>query len=304
MIFNLCLAAVLVLGLLWPGPGLALAEQKRVLIVTVMFLMSVTLPAERLRKAIGNVRGLAVAGLVNHLVLPLACGLLAWVLFPERDDLRAGMTILGALPCTLSSATVWTRLARGDDALALTFTVLSNLATIVAVPLWLIVFLGEALPVPVAQLLTDLAIVVLAPVLVGQVLRRFLGARADRWKPAISVIARGLVLSIVLVAVSRMQARIHDSPLVVGQLAVVGGAVHGVALAAGWWLARGAGLPRTEQIAVAFAGSQKTLFVGVFLAVEYFPNWPLALLPVTAYHVVQLVIDTLVANRCSRSSST
>ena len=35
--------------------------------------------------------------------------------------------------------------------------------------------------------------------------------------------------------------------------------------------------------------------VGVFLAQEYFPGDPLALLPITAYHVVQLAIDTPLA---------
>ena len=46
--------------------------------------------------------------------------------------------------------------------------------------------------------------------------------------------------------------------------------------------------------AVGFAGSQKTLMVGLTLAIEYFPQAPI--LPVVAYHVCQLLVDTLVAD--------
>jgi sodium/bile acid cotransporter 7 len=304
VIFNVLLAAVVVLGLLWPAPGLAVEPLRRELVIAVMFLMSLTLPAERLRRAAGNVRGLGACFGVGYVVLPLACGLLAGALYAGQPGPRAGLVVLGALPCTLASATVWTRLAGGDDALALTYTVLSNLLSVALVPLYLLLFLGEALPVPAGRLFADLAIVVLAPVAVGQVLRRLLGPRVDRGKPAISIVARGLVLTIVLVAVSKMAAEVRARPLTVGQLALLAAVLHAAALWLGSALAGRLGRPRAERIAVGFAGSQKTLFIGVFLAGEYFPEAPLALLPVTAYHVIQLVIDTAAAGRCARAGAT
>ncbi len=302
MIFNALLAGAVVAGLLWPAPGLAVEPHRRALVIAVMFMMSLTLPAERLRRAAGNVRALGASFAVGYVFLPLACGVLAHTLFAGRPGLQAGLIVLGALPCTLASATVWTRLAGGDDALALTYTVVSNLLSIALVPLYLLLFLGAALPVPALQLFGDLSVVVLAPVAAGQILRLLLGARADRWKPGISIAARGLVLTIVLVAVSKMSAEVRAHPVTVAEFAALAAVLHAVALVLGGWLAARLGRPRAECIAVRFAGSQKTLFIGVFLAGEYFPEAPLALLPVTAYHVIQLVIDTAVATRLARAA--
>jgi len=248
MIFNVLLATAVLTGLFWPAPGLAVAPWRRELVIAVMFLMSVTLPAERLRAALGNVRGWGVSFGVGYVVLPLVCGLLGHWLYAGEPGPLAGMVILGALPCTLASATVWTRLAGGDDALALTYTVLSNLASVLLIPLYLLLFLGSALDVPAARLLTDLSIVVLAPVAAGQVVRRVLGARVDRGKAAISVIARGLVLTIVLVAVSNMSDEIHAHPGTVGRLALLGALVHIAALALGHAVSGRLGCSRAERI--------------------------------------------------------
>ncbi len=302
VIFNLLLAVIVCVGVLWPAPGLAVAPWRAELVVAVMFLMSLTLPAERLRRAAGNLRGLGASFSIGYVLQPVACGLVALALPESALGARAGLVVLGALPCTLASATVWTRLAGGDDALALTYTVLSNLLAVALVPAYLLLFLGSALPVPVSELLLALTRIVLLPVAAGQLVRVLArGGRVDRTKPAISVVARGLVLLIVLVATSQVAPEMRAQPGTVAALCVGAAALHGVALAAASGLSRALGAPRDERIAVMFAGGQKTLFIGVFLAGEYFPEQPLALLPVTAYHVLQLVMDTLVATRLARA---
>jgi sodium/bile acid cotransporter 7 len=73
--------------------------------------------------------------------------------------------------------------------------------------------------------------------------------------------------------------------------AVIG--VHIALLIIGFGLAWAFGIAREDTIAVAFAGSQKTLMVGAYLASAVSP---LAILPMVAYHATQLVIDTLVAD--------
>ena len=49
-----------------------------------------------------------------------------------------------------------------------------------------------------------------------------------------------------------------------------------------------------EQLAVAFAGSQKTLMVGLAIAL---PFGGLTVLPMLVFHIEQLLIDTLLADR-------
>ena len=300
MIFNLLLAAVIVLGILWPAAGEALAPGRTPFIVAVMFLMALTLPGDRLRSAATDARGLTASALVGYVLLPVLAGGTGWILFPDEPGLLAGMAVLGALPCTLASAAVWTRMAGGDDALALVYTVASNVASVVLAPLILYLCLSKRFDLPVGDMFQKLALVVLVPVAAGQLVRALMARQADRLKRPISEIARGLVLCIVLIAVSSMAQRLLERPQLVASLTAVAVTIHGLALVAGAWLGRLLGLDRRRRIGVLFAGSQKTLFVGVFLAQEYqgsFGDDVLVLLPITVYHVVQLVIDTVVAGR-------
>jgi sodium/bile acid cotransporter 7 len=69
--------------------------------------------------------------------------------------------------------------------------------------------------------------------------------------------------------------------------------LHVLLFAIGLAAARGFRLDRPDAIAVGLAGSQKTITVGVHLALQF---GPLAILPMIAYHAGQLLIDTLIAD--------
>src|SRR5205823_2529087 len=72
---------------------------------------------------------------------------------------------------------------------------------------------------------------------------------------------------------------------------------HLTALFGGLWSSRGLRFDRPSQIAVAFACSQKTLPVALYLFDRYFKEaHPLSLVPLVFYHVGQLVVDTLLAD--------
>ena len=73
--------------------------------------------------------------------------------------------------------------------------------------------------------------------------------------------------------------------------------VHLVMLLIGHLAAMGLKMGRAERIAVGFSGSQKTLLVGLAVSVEDYANFPLACLPMVAYHVGQLLVDTIIADR-------
>ena len=74
------------------------------------------------------------------------------------------------------------------------------------------------------------------------------------------------------------------------------------ALLVGFGLGRLAGMDRAEWIAVGLAGSQKTLMIGLHIAVTQ--DLGLAVLPMVAYHAVQLLLDTVVADRLRRGDVT
>jgi sodium/bile acid cotransporter 7 len=90
-------------------------------------------------------------------------------------------------------------------------------------------------------------------------------------------------------------------------LAVVWGscvALHVAGLAVGWFTARGLGIGRPESIATAFAGSQKTLPIGLMLSVQYGGDYPFAMFPMLLYHASQLFLDTIIASQVAGPAST
>ena len=78
-------------------------------------------------------------------------------------------------------------------------------------------------------------------------------------------------------------------------VAVVG--IHVLILVSGMAIARLLRFDRGDQISVGFAGSQKTLMVGLQVSIELGFN----IIPMVAYHISQLLIDTLVADRLRAS---
>ena len=68
---------------------------------------------------------------------------------------------------------------------------------------------------------------------------------------------------------------------------------------AGYGLSRLLQLAQADATAVGFSGSQKTLVVGLEMAVQAGGS----ILPMISYHVGQLLIDTLFADRLKRSTT-
>jgi sodium/bile acid cotransporter 7 len=239
---------------------------------------------------------------LNFGLLPL----LAWAASPLLSgDLGIGLVVMAAAPCTLASAAVWTRRAGGNDAVAIMVTVITNLICFVVTPLWLVAATGRTdVEIALGPMILKLGWLVVLPMVLAQILRQqpAIGRRATSGKLALGVLAQIGVLAIVLMGAIKCGLQLSEAPwrdqlsrwdfvLMVGL--VLG--IHGLVLVLGHGLGRAIGMERGDRIAVGFAGSQKTLMVGLHIALTYYGG--LTILPMVAYHVGQLLVDTLVADR-------
>jgi sodium/bile acid cotransporter 7 len=77
-------------------------------------------------------------------------------------------------------------------------------------------------------------------------------------------------------------------------LAVSG--IHGAAFFLGEFAAGRFGKTPRDSVAVGFSGSQKTLMVGL----EVCAQLGVSIVPMVSFHVTQLVIDTMLADRRAR----
>lgn len=287
------------------GPHAATA-----LTALVLFLMSVTLDNRRLRAALTHPGPVLWATTVTFVLIPLA----AWPLsrLQRTPDFTIGLLIAATVPCTMAAASVWTRKARGNDAVSLLVTLVTNSLCFLVTPLWLSLLVpssglgGAAIEMDTPALMRKLVVSALLPITAGQLLRTvpLLATAADHRKAALGVVAQSCILLIVA------WESVKAGPKVAGGADSIGGAeavllalgscvaLHVAAMAVGYSVARGLGFSPADRAAVVFAASQKTLPIGVYVAAAFSSaGAPLAVIPMLMYHASQLFIDTAVADR-------
>jgi solute carrier family 10 (sodium/bile acid cotransporter), member 7 len=306
--FLVLLAVGLTLAAYRPGWLQPLTDrlEPRIVVGAALFFMAASLEGGRLVRALLHPLPALWAVFVSYALLP-ALAWMAGALLPE-GDLRIGLIIVASVPCTLASAVLWTRLAGGDEAVALLVILLTTAASWLVTTGWLVWMTGTEVVTDVGGMMRNLLLVLLVPVALGQLGRTLAPLRRtlDRHQVALGVVARLLVLSIILRAAVDVSIRLTERPaeLPFGPVVltlILCLATHLAALTVGFWGGLVLGFDRPSRIAVAFASSQKTLPVALYLFDTYFKGAaPLAVLPLVFYHVGQLVVDTFIADDLTR----
>jgi len=296
--FLVCLAVVVPFGFIEPGPGLAYKEMGAVP-VSVAFLMLLSgllLDTSSLIREATNFRQIGSIFLCVFVLFPvLACGA-AKIFFAGNQDVLISLLILAAQPSTLASAIVMTRIAEGNDALATVAAVTTNLSSVLLTPLIFAVVLGSAgqIGISTEDMIFRLLRIVVFPVAVGQILRPAIGKeRLEPLRKPSGVISQLVILGMILTGVSGASGRLTGA----AQLVVVAFLLHVLMLSATFSLGRLLGSNRGERIALTLCGSQKTLPAGIYIWSTYFSEVAIGSVGVVAYHVVQMILDSILALR-------
>ncbi len=300
--FLMALLATLVVGFGFPETLAPVADRlpRRAIVAGVLFLMAWPLDASSMWRALRRPVAVLLAVGVNVLLVPLC----AWpVSSMLRADLSAGLLIAASVPSTLASAAVWTRRAGGNDAVAILCTMITNMSCFFFTPLWLVATTGQSVELdPPLEMMARLGLLVVTPMVAGQLLRVWTasGTWATKHKVPLGVVAQCGILAMVFIGAVSAGGELASGEESVAAIdwatmiaAVVG--VHIATLAAGYALGGACGVVREDRIAIGFGGSQKTLMIGLHIATTYYSG--LAMLPMIAYHIGQLVLDTLIADR-------
>ncbi len=272
----------------------------------ILFLMSFSLDSDKLLESFRAPRPVIWGMLVNIGLMPL----MAWPLAITHGsrDFAVGLMITAAVPCTLATASVSTRQAGGNDAVSLLITLFTNLVGVVLTPLWLKWTLSAEAVIDTWPIIRNLTFTVLLPTIGGQLIRWIpAGGRLARaQKFWISIAAQCLVLLIVTKAAVEAGAMLRSQ----NEWPVMGSfarllleclALHTMAMIVSEYGGRVLRISRINRIATVFAGSQKTLPVGLLLsampAVTGDRSLPFVTFPILMFHALQLVLDTAVAER-------
>ncbi len=222
-------------------------------------------------------------------------------------DLRLGFLFLCVLPSTVSTSVVLTGLAGGNTVGAIFNAALSNVIGVVITPLWVAWLMkagGQGREL--GGVVKEIVLLLLLPLVVGQLFRWKLSGWADRNKKRLGNASSGLILFLVFAAFcNSVQARFWTglgSGLLLGTaLGVV--LIFALAMVLVEGLSRATGLDRGDRIAASFCAPQKTIASGIPLAKAIFgahPGLGLILLPILLYHPLQLIVCGVLADRWGR----
>ncbi|MDP6444926.1 MAG: bile acid:sodium symporter [Pirellulaceae bacterium] len=304
--FFIALAVALSLGItMGAQPDLARVTSVKALryaiVCVVLFLMALPLEASTVWQAIRRPGAPLLASVVNFGVAPLLAVVMSYGLSPEFAH---GFLVVSATPCTLASASVWTRRAGGNDAVSIVVTVFTNLTCFVVTPLWMFTLTGAEASVDLAGMIVKLGMVVVCPMALAQIAR--LSAGVATWatarKSALSVAAQSGILMMIFIGSCQLSVKLNaaeqpPAPSEVVTMVVFTGLLHVALFGLGMGSAALLGMSRPDRIAVGISGSQKTLMVGLQVCLDL----NLSILPMVTYHVGQLIIDTLIADRLKRA---
>ena len=219
-----------------------------------------------------------------------------------------GFIFLGVLPSTVQSATAYTSLAGGNVANSvIAAAVLNILGVFMSAPLlaWLASSETAGLDLGVLE---RIGIILLLPFALGQILQSRFGEKIAMRKMLFAWMDRIAIGIAVYVAFSGAVEQGLWSKLPWSGWAMLIALVAALllfAFAGAWLLGTVLRLDRADRISFLFAGAQKSIAMGAPLAAILFPpaTAGLILVPVLAYHLLQLVVSAPLATRLSHAGS-
>jgi ACR3 family arsenite transporter len=239
----LCIVAGIAIGQLLPGPVQAIGTMEvarvnlpvGVLIWVMIIPMLLRIDFAALGQVRQHVRGIGVTLFINWLVKPFSMALLAWIFIRQLfapwlpadqiDSYIAGLILLAAAPCT-AMVFVWSRLTNGDPYFTLSQVALNDTIMIFAFAPIVALLLGVAsITVPWDTLLTSVALYIVVPVIIAQLIRARVIARGG---PAAleSLLARlgpwsiAALLATLVLLFAFQGEQILRQPLIIAMLAV------------------------------------------------------------------------------------
>ncbi|ABA57859.1 solute/sodium symporter [Nitrosococcus oceani ATCC 19707] len=249
----------------YPEPWVVLKPAIVPLLGVIMFGMGITLKANDFVLILKQPQAVATGALLQFLLMPF----IAWIvshLFSLPAYLTVGMILLGCSPGGTASNVVC-YLARGDVALSITLTAASTLLSVLATPFLTWLYVGQQVPVPVADMLQSILIIVLLPVTLGVIINTFFGQRLGKLTDVFPVISVFAIVLIVAIIVAINQDKLT---LIAPTIALCILLHNGLGLASGYGLAQTLGFSQRQSRTVAIEVGMQNSGLAVALALKYF----------------------------------
>ena len=275
-------------------------EQLQLLVIPALFVMvypmMINIDLTRVVRASKHVRPVGLSLLVNFAISPLIAVGLAHLFFNGSAGYAFGLYMIALIP-TSGMTAAWTGLAGGDLEAALVALALNLLVAVLVLPLYLSVLVGGTGMFDPMALYRQLAIVVVVPMIAGNLTRRYLLSRYDQsgfksLKPMFGGISSVGVMLIVFIATAMQSVEILSDPItsVITVIPLV--VFYALILVTASLLGRY--LLRTDQsIALIYATSMRNLSIALAIVVASDAIPTEAVLPIALGYLVQPPLGAL-----------
>lgn len=245
----------------------------------------------------------------TYVLFPLlglaSIGLVPWGLSKE---LYLGVLFLCVLPSTVQSSIAFTTLAKGNVSAAVCGASVSNMLGVLISPLLIgLLISGDMAAFNLSSIL-DIALQLVAPFILGQLLRRWIGSWISAHAASLKLVDRGSILLVVYTAFSEGVTQGVWHRLSAGRFFVlIGVCLVLLALMLGLTTLFGRILrfDRGDRITALFCGSKKSLASGLPMATVLFSGQQVGLivLPLMLFHQIQLMTCAWLASRFARKAA-
>lgn len=305
-LFLILLIAIVIFGLILPQPGIIMKEKGALspMIFVVMFISSFGLPFQHLKGSFKQYNSIIFCFVCVFFLFPLITLLLCSIFNVIGSDLYVGSMVMSVQATTLSSAIIITMTAGGNVSLAMIMTIINNIASAFLSPMLLNLFFSmNDITFDVTGMILELIVVLLLPVVLGQIARLVFKKYVDSVNKTRNIMAQGIVLLIILTGVSAAAEQMLGNFVQVVYITLFATLVHVVIVIIPIVYARFTGIEQKSKIALVFCSSQKTLPASLLVWGNYFPEFSSAPIYIVVYHIIAILIDSFLADRYSQQQN-
>jgi BASS family bile acid:Na+ symporter len=236
----------IVLGFALPQVGVIWKSYLTPLLMLLMFFVALSLEMKEITAAAKNYP-IIISGLSTTLIL---VPLIGFFTKPFLSPLNFAGTIL-ALSCPSAIvSSFWTKIFKGDTATALVITVITNVLSIITIPVTILVAVGLTLNVNAASMMLNLAEIILLPMAVAFVIRRYIHIDWNRARRFGSRAELGIIILIIWGSIAAGITYVESNQI---EFAILNGfifSILAIAFAATYLLTRRFGYQRAMAIAL------------------------------------------------------
>ncbi|MDW7657001.1 MAG: bile acid:sodium symporter [Bacillota bacterium] len=304
--FLIMITVVIAFAFLIPQPGLYIKKIGLLSVFTfiAMFISGLSLSFSDIKKNFKDFKSIPFTILVTFVVFPAISYVLSRIIFTGSYDIFVGIMILATQASTVSSAIVLTMAAKGNVPLAIILTLINNSLSVFVTPVILNFMFSEGNKVSfnVLSMILNLVVVIIVPIVLAQLCKMYLKKVVAGINPWRKTIANGVVLTFVLIGASTASSQIMSRLDKIFLILIFVVLLHTIMLAIAFAYSRLMKLPAGNVSSVLFCSSEKTMTTSILIWGNYFSQYAIVPIVIVSYHLVQIIMDSVVAGILSKKN--